>query len=388
MKPIELIAKSLNKDFERDNLRRNQPIINRIDSRFANMDDSKIILFSTNDYLGLLSTSTSSFEDSPVFAGSGGSRYISGTSKAHVELESRLSDILQTDKSIILNSGYLANLAAISTLVKFTEPTVFSEISNHASIIEGIKKHKCKTVIFTHDDLDGLKEEINKDKNPNKILIIESIESISGQMMPLSDLSDICKRESITLVVDEVNSFGLYGDGKGLVHQLGLSQKVDLIVGTFGKAIGCFGGFLSGNQELLTLIQDRAKEYIFTTALPPSLIQKSSDNINFILQSKSLLSDYWDLLSEFERRLSAEDFYSSKDTCTHIFNIKIGDEKTCKLVGIELLDEYNIYATPLVYPTVKRNAACLRVTVTPQHTISDIVYFIESIKKILRCGNL
>ena len=207
--------------------------------------------------------------------GAGGTRNISGTSSYHCKLEKELGDLHEKDGALVLSSCYNANHAALSTLGHLLPNCVFfSDKKNHASIIHGVKDSKCKKEIFKHNDPYNLEQLLKKyDLNVPKIVIFESVHSMSGDISPISELCDVAHHYNALTFIDEVHAVGLYGKhGGGISERDRLSDKLDIISGTLGKAFGVQGGYIASNANFLDMIRSYAPGFIFTTAMSPILM--------------------------------------------------------------------------------------------------------------------
>jgi len=207
--------------------------------------------------------------------GAGGTRNISGTSSYHCMLEKELGDLHDKDGALVLSSCYNANHALLATLGHLLPECVyFSDKKNHASIIYGVRDSKCKKEIFNHNDPQHLEQLLQKyDPNIPKVVIFESVHSMSGDISPISDLCDVAHHYNALTFIDEVHAVGLYGQrGGGISDRDGLSHKLDIISGTLGKAFGVQGGYIASSANLLDVIRSYAPGFIFTTAMSPILM--------------------------------------------------------------------------------------------------------------------
>lgn len=331
-----------------------------------------------NDYLAM-STSSGVLEilQSTVQktgAGSGGTRNIAGTTINHLQLEKELADWHKKEAALVFNSAYQANQTAMTTLGRQLPELVFiSDEENHASLIEGMRAVANKKIRFRHNDLLQLEEILSTIPiEQPKLIVFESVYSISGTLAPLAEILGLAKKFNALTYIDEVHAVGLYGEqGAGLIEQSGLESEVDFINGTLSKAIGVFGGYLSGSKSWMDFFRSFGPGFIFTTSLPPAICAAATASIQFIRSNKSLRTQFFDRVSELRSALNTYGIvYSGQGS--HITRVLIGSEKKCKLVTDQLLQEHGIYIQPVNYPTVLHGQACLRITITPKHTSEQI----------------
>ncbi len=348
------------------------------------ISDSKkndIIVWCSNDYLGMsqnkLVINSMINSVKRMGTGSGGTRNISGNSKAVVELENELADFHLKEKAIVFSSGYVANESTISTLLNLLgDAVVFSDEKNHASIISGIKKSKALKEIFKHNDVNHLEDLIKKypEKKP-KVIIFESIYSMDGDFGDISGISKIAKKYNSLTYLDEVHAVGMYGNkGSGVTEELGLQNSIDIIQGTLGKAFGTMGGYIASSNIICDAIRSYASGYIFTTALPPALLKAARTSICYLKKSdreRKLQKKNTILLKKY----LAKENINFIDNKSHIVPIMVNNPIRCKEISNILLNEFKHYIQPINYPTVPVGTERLRVTPGPLHTekmISDL----------------
>lgn len=341
----------------------------------------------TNDYLAL-STSISNIEKSvtsnqSVGTGSGGTRNISGNTIHHVALEEKLAQWHHKQKALLFNSAYQANQTALCTLGRMIPGLIFiSDEENHASMIEGMRATANQKYIFRHNDVQDLETLLQKqDIHAPKIIVFESVYSISGTLAPVAKIIELAKQYNCLTYLDEVHAVGLYGHrGAGILDQLNLEQEVDFINGTLSKAIGVFGGYLAANALWIDFIRSFGSGFIFTTSLPPAICETALNSLKYIEANPELRSGFFNNLKVLRDTLDHAGIkYTGAET--HITNIHVGNASLCKKISDELLIDYGIYVQPINQPTVKEGAECLRITITPRHAQEDIVQLVKSLKK-------
>ena len=351
-----------------------------------NAKKKDIIVWCSNDYLGMsqnkhvINSMINSVKR--MGTGSGGTRNISGNSNAIVQLENELADFHLKEKAIVFSSGYVANESTISTLLNLlNDAVVFSDEKNHASIISGIKKSQASKEIFKHNDTNHLEALIKKypDKKP-KVIIFESIYSMDGDFGDISGISKIAKKYNALTYLDEVHAVGMYGkNGSGVTEELGLQNSIDIIQGTLGKAFGTMGGYIASSNIICDAIRSYASGYIFTTALPPALVQAANTSICYLKKSareRKLQQKNTILLKKY----LAKENIKFMDNRSHIVTIMVNNAIRCKEISNILLNDFNHYIQPINYPTVPVGTERLRITPGPLHTekmISDLTFALK-----------
>ncbi len=237
------------------------------------LDGVEVINLSSNDYLSLAGdprlarAGIAAMADGGV--GAGASRLIAGTHRAHVALERAVGDWLQCDGVRLFNTGYAANTGVLGTLLRAGD-AVFSDELNHASIIDGCRLSRANVVVYPHLDVTALDEALATSTASRKIVVTESLFSMDGDVADLGAISSVCKRHEASLVVDEAHAIGAWGpEGRGVAADAAVTP--DVVIGTFGKALGTFGAFAASSRAIADLLWNRARSFVFSTALPPSI---------------------------------------------------------------------------------------------------------------------
>ncbi len=367
--------------------------ISRLKGQFPyainNKNGHKITVWCSNDYLGMGQNEEAI--DQAILAlktygiGAGGTRNISGTNHEVVKLEKEIASLHNKESALSFTSGYCANDASIQTLAKIIpDLVIFSDAKNHASIITGIRNSGLRKEIFRHNDLDNLEKLLQKySADQPKLIIFESVYSMDGDFGKISEICDLAKKYQALTFVDEVHGVGLYGkNGGGLSEELGLSDKIDIIQGTFAKAFGTIGGYIAAKSEIIDAIRSLASGFIFTTALPPMIAAATAANIRHLRNSHSERS----IMRERVKKLKAELQKTGAiivQNDSHIISVKIGDAAKAREISKKLLDDFNIYIQHINYPTVAKGDERLRITATPLHTDQMITDLISALKQTI-----
>ena len=309
--------------------------------------------------------------------GSSGSRLITGTSPEHINLEASLSEMHKYEASILFNSGYHANTGVIPTLARKSDLLISDEL-NHGSIVDGCRLSKADLKILNHNDISQLERILSQERKnyENVWVICESIYSMDGDCAPLIKYRELCDSYEALLMVDESHALGVRGAGRGLCHELGLSA--DLMVGTFAKSYAAFGAFVSGSDFLVKILRNTARSYLFSTALPPAVINFISHRISWIQKEEGQL-EIMKLQKNCElvRELLGLDISS-----THIVPILIdGNERVLK--AAKELETAGVMVHGIRSPTVKVGTERLRISLRSNLSESDIRHSCSSILNVL-----
>ncbi len=345
-----------------------------------------VIVWCSNDYLGMgqkdVVTDAMAHAVKTQGAGAGGTRNISGTTQPLVALERELADLHGKERALIFTSGYVANEASISTLAKLLPNVkIFSDSMNHASIISGIRNSNADKVVFRHNDVEHLEELLAAEplERP-KLIVFESVYSMDGDTGPIGPICDLAEKYNAITYLDEVHAVGMYGaEGGGMAQERGLQDRVDVIQGTFGKAVGVMGGYIASSDKLCDAIRSFGSGFIFTTALPPGIAAGVLSSIRY-LRKNSAEREGQQRNVALLKELLLEAGFEILPGDTHIVPVMLRDPGLCLAVTSHLLDKHNMYIQPINYPTVAKGTERLRITPGPLHTEAMIRDLVEALK--------
>jgi 8-amino-7-oxononanoate synthase len=351
------------------------------------IDGREVINFSSNNYLGL--ANHPALRDAAKEAidrygcGSGASRLISGNMTLHEELESKIAELKGTEASLVFNSGFQANTGVIPVLVG-EEDVILSDALNHASIIDGCRLSRAKTVVYGHCDLDELERGLkNSLPNSRRLIVTESLFSMDGDEAPLSDIVNLAEKHGAIVMVDEAHATGVYEpNGAGIVAKLELGERVLVQMGTLGKALGGFGAYVAGSKALRELLINRCRSFIFTTSLPPAVMAMSIAAIDLIKKEperRQALRNNCQLLRSGLECLR----YSLGNNQSQILPLMIGDATRCMKLSEELLQR-GVFAQGIRPPTVPAGTSRLRITLMATHTREHIDQALKVFEEVAR----
>jgi 5-aminolevulinate synthase len=350
-----------------------------------------IVNWCSNDYLGMgqhrvvIDAMHTALDQTG--AGSGGTRNIGGTSHYHVALEHELAILHKKDAALLFSSAYVANEWSLIALSRIIPNICFiSDSKNHASMIVGINHSKSDKRIFEHNNMEQLefllKETIDCGKIP--CIVFESVYSMDGDISPISDICDLADKYNAITYIDEVHAVGLYGDtGAGYCEKLGVSDRIDIINGTLGKAYGVQGGYITGNATVLDAIRCIASGFIFTTSTSPVICAGALASIKYLKDHSSLRDVHLNKVHKLKKMISEAEIEMHPNCCTHIIPIMVNDAFKCKAASDRLLNEFGIYIQAINAPTVESGTERLRIAPTPYHTEIMMVELVEALKVVL-----
>lgn len=343
-----------------------------------------VTIWCSNDYLGMgqhPDVIAAMIETaSRVGAGAGGTRNISGTSHAIVELEGELADLHGKEAALVFTSGWISNLAAISTIADLLPNClILSDASNHNSMIEGVKRSRAEKKIFRHNDLQHLEEMLREAGPRPKLIVFESLYSMNGNIAPVAEIVALAERYGAMTYVDEVHAVGMYGArGGGICELAGVMNRIDVIEGTLAKGFGTLGGYIAGDGVVIDAIRSYAASFIFTTALPPAIAAAAAAAVRMLKARPDLRAAHQRAAHITKHALGAAGL-PVLENGSHIVPVMVRDAELCKAASDMLLERHGVYIQPINYPTVARGSERLRITPTPRHTAEHIATLVESV---------
>lgn len=317
-------------------------------------------------------------------AGAGGTRNIAGNAQLHLSLENELASLHKKPAALVFSSCFVANDATLSTLAsKLPGCVIFSDSSNHASMIQGIRNSRAKKEIFRHNDVAHLETLLKKyDINTPKLIAYESVYSMCGSLGPIKEITALAKKYNAITFCDEVHAVGMYGKtGAGVAEYIEAMEGIDIITGTLGKAFGVVGGYIAGSSSLVDMIRSYAPGFIFTTSLPPVVVSGALTSIRH-LKNSMVERSAQQLNTRALKAVLEEKGIPAIPNPSHIVPVLVGDAETAKSISDELLYKYQIYVQSINYPTVNVGEERLRITPTPGHTEEHMSVLVDALSTI------
>ncbi len=350
------------------------------------MGGRKTVMIGSNNYLGL--TSHPEVKEAAIKAvekygtGCTGSRFLNGTIDLHVELEERLARFMKKEAALVFSTGFTTNLGVISTIVGKND-IVISDRTNHASILDGCRMALGKLLKFRHNDMEDLERIlINiQEKKVGKLIVVDGVFSMEGDLADLKHIVPLAKKYGCRLMVDEAHSLGVLGKGgRGTCEAMGVLDKVDLVMGTFSKSFASLGGFISGEEKVISFLKHNARTFMFQAAPPPAAVATALAALNILEREPERRQRLWENVRYMLKEIQGMGFKTSP-TQSAIIPIIIGDDlKTFQFA--KMLEQEGVYVNPVVSPAVPPGMACLRTSYTATHSREDLDYALEKLGKI------
>ena len=380
LNPHSFITKALEERSKTKQYRR--LIASEADGLYVSREGKKLINFSSNDYLGIANRAEPAIAAKEFIDkygnGSSASRLITGTCSYHLELENDIAAALGTEAALLFNSGYQANTTVIPSLAG-RESLILSDKLNHNSLLQGARLSRGKVQRYRHNDIDHLESLLKKAKGKqNEIVIVtESIFSMDGDMADIKAISNLAHSHGALLMIDEAHAMGVLGrKGMGLCAH---TDDADLVMGTFGKSFGSFGAFIGCTLEMREYLINLCGGFIYTTALPPSVIGAASKSLELVL-SMDEERDQLIKNSQYLRDGLKAAGYDTLDSYSQIIPIMVGGEAEAISLS-KYLEDHGIFAVAIRPPTVADNRSRIRITLNTQHTwqhIDHLLYALSS----------
>ena len=379
------------RELEERGLRRRLREVGTAQREVVEVDGVWAVNFSSNNYLG--------FADHPALveaagralkdegAGAGAARLIVGNLPAHRALEKRLAAFLETDAALLFTSGYQANTGILAALAGDGD-ALFSDALNHASLIDGCRLSRARVHVYRHGDVEDLEEALRGTRARRRFIVTDTVFSMDGDLAGLARLREIADRHGAYLVVDEAHATGVFGPGgRGLAARDGV--RADVHVATLGKALGAFGAFVAGSRTLVDFLMHRARSFVFTTALPPSVAAAAQASVELCLSAEgdARRRQLGDHVEYFKHALTARGLLARGAGASPIFPILVGDERRAVEATRRLL-ERGVYAQAIRAPTVAVGAARLRFALMATHVREHLDRALDGLDALAKDGIL
>ncbi len=351
----------------------------------AIFNGKRVLMFGSNNYLGL--TMDRRVREAAIEAikkyGTSvtGSRFMNGTLKIHLELEEKLAEFLGKEKCIVFSTGYQTNVGTISAIVGKDDYAIVDK-EDHASIIDGCKMSFGKMERFKHNDLDDLEKILKKlPENKGKLVIVDGVYSMTGEIAPLPEIIKICKKYNARFMVDDAHAIGVLGEyGRGTTNHFKVQNDVDLIMGTFSKSFASLGGFIAGDEDVIFYIQHVARSFIFSAAISPPNLASALKALEIMQEEPERIENLRRISEKWRNGLRLLGF-DIGNTQTPIVPVYIRDKWKTVYMWKELLEE-GIYVNPVVPPGVPPGSSLLRTSCMATHTDEHIERGLEIFKKV------
>lgn len=351
----------------------------------------KVLMFGSNSYLGL--TNHPKVKEASIEAvrkygtGCAGSRFLNGTLDIHVQLEERLAKFVGKEDAISFSTGFQVNEGVISCITGREDYLIWDEL-NHASIIEGIRLSFSNKLKYKHNDMESLEKQLRKcEPDKVKLIVTDGVFSMEGDVANITEIVRLAKQYNANIMVDEAHGIGVLGNhGRGTCDHFGVSNDVDLIMGTFSKSFAALGGFIASDKDTINYLRHHSRTYIFSASCTPASVAAANAALDIMLNEPEHMENLWKLthyaLDGF-RQMGCEIGHTS----TPIIPLFIRDNDLTFLIVKELFEE-GIFVNPVVSPAVASQDTLIRFSLMATHTQAQLDYALEAIRKIFKKHNL
>ena len=356
-----------------------------IDAVRVKRDDKEYLMMASNNYLGLTfdpRVIEGAVKGAQQYGtGSGGSRLVSGTFPLFTELENALTKFKNTEKALVFNTGYMANVGTISAIAD-KNTIIFSDALNHASIIDGCRLSRGTVKAYSHCDVDELKYLLKQvNRNTRKLIVTDGVFSMDGDIAPLDKLYELSRDYNALLMVDDAHATGTIGNGHGTAAYFNLEKEIDIQLGTLSKSLGSVGGYVAANSTIIDYLVNMSRSFIFSTALSPADIGASLTALQILETDATVLGRLQANVNYMADQLLSMGIDATNET--PIFPILIGSNEDTLAVS-DYLYEAGIIGTAIRPPTVPIGESRIRLTVTAAHDKEQINYVCQSLHKAMK----
>ncbi len=351
------------------------------------MHGKKVLMFGSNSYMGL--TNHPKVIEAAVEAtkkygtGMAGSPFLNGTLDIHKEFEARIADYVGKEDAMIYSTGFGVNLGVVSTLTGREDYIILDE-QDHASIIEGRRLSFSNYLKYKHNDMASLENQLKKcDPDKVKLIVTDGVFSMEGDVANLPEIVRLAKKYNATVMVDEAHGIGVFGEGgRGTCNHFGVTDDVDLIMGTFSKSFASLGGFIATDKAITNYLRHHSRSYIFTASITPASTAAANAALDIMLSEPERQKHLWDITNyalENFRAMGCE----IGNTSTPIIPLFIRDDYKTFHITKDLLDE-GVFVNPVVTPAVAPQDTLIRYSLMATHTKDQVTRSLEAIEKVFK----
>ena len=361
-------------------------IIGSPQGAWLNIDGHRVLNMCSNNYLGLANNpelrqaAIKAIDEFGV--GPAAVRSIAGTMSLHEQLDRKVAEFKRVEAALTLQSGFMANCAVIPALVSKGD-TIVSDALNHASIIDGSRLSRAQIKVYEHNNMDSLEAVLKEDNSGRVLVITDGVFSMDGDIAPLPAIVELAQRYGAMTMVDDAHGEGVLGEsGRGIVDHFHLHGKVDVEVGTFSKAIGTIGGFAAGSSRLIEYLKQKARPFLFSSALTPPDVAATYRAIELLMESGELVERLWENGRYFKSAMQELGFDIGLSE-TPITPVMLGEADVAGEMSRQLLKR-GVFATKIGFPTVPKGKARIRVMISASHSREDLDFGIAQFAAVGR----
>ena len=365
-------------------------IVHGPQSARVQVEGREVVLLSSNNYLGL--AEHPALREAAIHAlerdgcGAGASRSIAGTMELHSELEERIADFKKCKEALLFSSGYMANIGLLTTVVDEGD-LIVSDKFNHASIVDGCRLSRAEVWVYRHRDMNHLEELLKKSAHRRRLIVTDGVFSMEGDIAPLPAIRTLADQYGALVMVDDAHATGVLGEGgRGTAEHFDLMGRIDIQMGTLGKALGGFGAYIAGSHDLINYLINRCRTFLYTTALPPAIAAMALAALEVVEEEPQRRRRLWENTAYFKEWLERLGFNIGMSE-TPICPIFIGDNALTMEADRRLMAR-GIFAQGIRPPTVPPQGSRLRAALMATHTEKDLMNALDAFRAVGKELNL
>ena len=351
------------------------------------MAGKDVLMFGSNSYLGL--SDDPRLKEAAIEAirkygtSCSGSRFLNGTLDIHLALEEKLAALVGKEEAVTYSTGFQVNLGVVSCL-GFKDGYIFLDALDHACIIDGSRLSFSRVLKFPHNDVEALEKKMQMAPvEAPKLIVVDGVYSMEGDIAPVPQLVELCEKYNASLMIDDAHGLGVMGDhGRGTANHFGLTDKVDLIMGTFSKSFGSLGGFIAGDHEVINFLKHNSRSLIFSASMPPANVAAVSRAIDIMLSEPERLEHLWALTRHAHAEFKARGF-DIGHTQSPIIPLFVRDLNKC-LTAVKMALDEGVFITPVIPPAVPEDSVIVRFALMATHSFEQLDEGIDKLTKIFR----
>ncbi|MBQ9462175.1 MAG: aminotransferase class I/II-fold pyridoxal phosphate-dependent enzyme [Bacteroidales bacterium] len=364
-----------------------RPISSGQDPIVTMADGSKVLMFGSNSYLGL--SDDPRLKEAAIAAvnkygtSCSGSRFLNGTLDIHEELEAKLAKFVGKEEAVTYSTGFQVNLGVVGCL-GFRGGFIFLDSLDHACIIDGSRLSFSEVRKFRHNDMADLEKKLwLTPRNANKLIVVDGVYSMEGDLAPVPQLVDLCKKYNASLMIDDAHGLGVVGEnGSGTASHFGLTDDVDLIMGTFSKSFGSLGGFIAGNKTVIEYLKHNSRTLIFSASMTPAAVAAASKALDIMIEEPERREHLWEVTLHAQKAFKDAGF-DTGHTQSPIIPLFVRD--TFKAMQIvKMAYEVGVFITPVIAPAVPEKDVLIRFALMATHSIEQVDEAVEKLTKIFK----
>ena len=364
-----------------------KPISSGQDPIVTMADGSKVLMFGSNSYLGL--SDDPRLKEAAIAAlkkygtSCSGSRFLNGTLDIHQELEAKLAKFVGKEEAVTYSTGFQVNLGVVGCLA-FRGGFVFLDALDHACIIDGSRLGFSEVRKFRHNDMADLEKKLwLTPRNANKLIVVDGVYSMEGDLAPVPELVALCEKYNASLMIDDAHGLGVVGEnGSGTASHFGLTDKVDLIMGTFSKSFGSLGGFIAGDRTVIEYLKHNSRTLIFSASMTPAAVAAASKALDIMIEEPERREHLWEVTRHAQEAFKANGF-DTGHTQSPIIPLFVRDTFKAMTI-VKLAYEQGVFITPVIAPAVPEKDVLIRFALMATHSFEQVDEAIEKLTKIFK----